>query len=100
MDGHRAKKAKDSGSYSETPNLTIEHNFGHWSGPDEGDSRFQARISNGWGWHGECNPIREPMITICPGWNTLHTPPVIVREEDGGEPGVSHGACPECAAWL
>lgn len=35
------------------------------------------------------------MVTICTGWVKLHEP-VRLKEEDGREPGTSHGMCPEC----
>lgn len=38
------------------------------------------------------------MITVCNGWGKAgpHPEPVVLKPEDGGEPGVSHGMCAAC----
>lgn len=38
------------------------------------------------------------MITICTGWTEPPHAPVVLKPEDGGEPGISHGMCAACQA--
>lgn len=40
------------------------------------------------------------MTTICTGWIERHPAPVVLKPEDGGQPGTSHGICPACEGAL
>jgi hypothetical protein len=41
------------------------------------------------------------MITVCAGWGKIrHIEPIVLKPEDGGEPGTSHGMCPACEEEL
>lgn len=36
------------------------------------------------------------MVTVCTGWTEPRHATIVLKPEDGGQPGVSHGMCKEC----